>query len=292
MAGLYKEVFIAQLMEGFYPNTSFLNYVTNMNEHVRNDAINLAEAGVDPAVLENNTAYPIPMFERDDTPIRLPLDYFDTENTVVRNVAEMRTSYSISESHIRGHRNSLRKRTARKAAHAYAPQSDGTFTPVIATTGADRGDGHKRLTTADILTLKRRYDQAEIDMDGRYLVLDPLHLEDLILEDLKAFKDIADFVEGKPKRFAGFNILSTTICPTYDNSTMTKKAFGAASGANDAEASFAFHRDEVMKAEGTIQMFQRLEDPEQRGDIMGFQMHFIGLPIRSKGIGAIVGVEA
>lgn len=43
-----------------------------------------------------------------------------------------------------------------------------------------------------------------------------------------------------------------------------------------------------MKADGTIDMFARIDDPEERGTIVGFQKRFIAMPIRNKGIGAII----
>ena len=66
-----------------------------------------------------------------------------------------------------GHHNALKSSTAQKAAHAIAPQKNTDFTPVIATTGADDGSGRKQITTNDILTLKLRFDKAEVPMDKR-----------------------------------------------------------------------------------------------------------------------------
>lgn len=71
MAGLNKEIWIGQLKEKFYPDTSFLKHVRDMSELVEYDKINLAEAGLDPEVLINNTAYPIEVVERSDTPLSI-----------------------------------------------------------------------------------------------------------------------------------------------------------------------------------------------------------------------------
>ncbi len=76
------------------------------------------------------------------------------------------------------------------------------------------------MTVEDILNLKERFDDANVPLEGRVLVLNPRHLSDLILFDVKAFKDITDVVEGQPKRFAGFSILQTTATPMYDNQTL------------------------------------------------------------------------
>ena len=288
MSTLNKQIWTDQIMKGFYPQPSFLNYARNFSELADNDVINMADAGFDPDVLINNTTYPIVIKQRTDTPLSFELDLFETENTLVRNPEAVELAYDKMESVLYGHRMSLQNKTALKAAHAFAPNQDSQFTPIVKTTGDDNGEGFKRVKVEDILKLKRKFDLMDIPVDKRFLVLDPRHTEDLILFDLKAFKDITDFVNGVPKRFAGFNVLEFTKNPVYDNTTGIKKPFSAIATANDVFSSFAFSGDEVMKADGTMNMYERLNDPELRGTIVGFDKRFIALPIRNKGIGAIV----
>lgn len=286
--GLNKQVWTTQLMGNFYPESSFLRYVKDFSTLVDNDIINMAEAGVDPDVLVNNTTYPIKVVQRVDKPISIELDLFETENTLVRRPEVIEYSYDQLESVIMGHRSQLRAATAAKAAHAFAPQKDSVFTPVIITTGEATFGGRKRLTIADILLLKERFDDANIPFEDRYLVLNPKHLSDLILFDVKAFKDITDITNGQPKKFAGFNILQTSCTATYNNTTWEKVEFDAEKADTDTFCSFAFQKDEVMKADGQVHLYERFDDPEERGTILGFDKRFIALPICSKGIGAIV----
>jgi len=290
MATLSKEVWVNQLMENFYPDSSFLNYVKDFSGLVENNAINMAEVGADPEVLINNKTYPIKVVQRIDKPLRFELDLFETENTLVRRPEVIEYSYDQLESVLMGHRSTLRARTAEKAAHAYAPSKDGDFTPVISTTG-DTVNGRKRLSVSDILTLKERFDDANIPMDRRYLVLNPKHVTDLILFDLKAFKNITDLTDGNPNRFAGFNILQTSITPVYNSTTMEKKDWGSDKADTDTFCSFAFHGDEVMKADGDVFMYLKENDPEERGSIVGFDKRFIAFPIRNKALGAIVSAK-
>lgn len=291
MATLNKEVWVNQIKENFYPETSFLNYVRDFSGLVENNAINMAEAGVDPKVLINNTTYPIKVVSRVDKPIRIELDTFETENTLVRRPEAIEYSYDQLESVLIGHRNTLRAKTASKAAHAYAPQENTDYTPVIGTTG-DVVSGRKRLSIEDILNLKERFDDFDLPQENRYLVLNPKHLSDLILFDVKAFKNILDIVNGVPQRFAGFNILQTTATPIYNATTMEKVAFDAeAAPDTDTFCSFAFHADEVMKADGDLHLYARYDDPEERGTIVGFDKRFIAYTIRNKGIGAIVSAK-
>lgn len=288
MSTLNKQIWISQIMEKFYPEASFLNYAKDMTENVDFDKINLADCGFDPDVLVNNTTYPIAVVERSDTPLSIELDLFETENTLVRSPEAVELAYNKLESVIYGHRMALRSKTGQKAAHAFAPSSDTVNTPVLITTGDNNGEGFKRLIPEDILRLKKKYDLLDVPYDNRYLVLDPNHVEDLILFDLKAFKDITDFKDGQPNRFAGFNILQYTKTPKYNVNTKVKLPWGAVADANTTFASFSFSSEEVMKADGTVNMFERINDPELRATIVGFDKRFIALPIRNKAIGAII----
>jgi hypothetical protein len=187
MSQLNKEVWVRQLMEKFYPDSAFLKHVKDFSSLVDNDAINMAEAGLDPEVLINNTAYPIPIIQRIDTPVRIELDKFETENTLVRRPEVIEYAYDQLESVLMGHRNTLRAKTAEKAAHAFAPFEDTPDTPVVPANGASH-NGRKRMIFEDILFLKERFDNANIPLEDRYLVLHPSHLTDLIALDVKAFK--------------------------------------------------------------------------------------------------------
>lgn len=293
-ATLNKQVWIDQILEGFYPDSSFLKYAKDFSGLVEYDKINMAEAGVDPNVLINNTTYPIKVVQRIDTPISIELDKFETENTLIRRPEVIEYSYDQLESVIRGHRQSLRAKTAEKAAHAYAPQKDSEFTPVIYTTG-EAVNGRKRLTFEDIITLKGRYDSVDIPLEDRFLVLAPEHATDLLLGDIKLFKDLTNLKDGKPFNFAGFSMLQFSKMAKYEvNSTskvLEKVAFGTET-ASKMFCSFAFHADEVMKADGEMFMYANENDAKERGTIVGFDKRFIALPMRNKGIGAIVSDSA
>lgn len=291
MADLRKEVWVRQLMEKFYPDSSFLNYVKDFSALVDNDALNLAEAGIDPKVLINNKTYPIAITERKDKPIRIELNLFETENTLVRRPEAIEYAYDQLESVLMGHRNVLKAVTGAKAAHAYAPDADTTDTPLIQTTGGVY-NGRKRMTIEDILLLKERFDNNDVPLEDRYLVLHPSHLTDLILFDVKAFKSITDVVNGVPNRLAGFGMLQFSKMANY-GADMKKKAFGAVVDPTDSFSSFAFQAGEVMKADGNVHMYATtINDPRERGAIVGFDKRFVALPLRNKGIGAIVSTNA
>ena len=181
---LNKQVWINQIKEGFYPDRIFLSKVVDLSGEVDNNIIHFPSAGIDPKVLINNTTYPIRTVGRDDEDNQLPLDKFETENTLVRRPDAIEYSYDKLESVIRQHRSTLQASTARKAAHAFAPSEDTKDTPLVVTTGATVG-GRKRMTFDDLLTLKERFDNALIPLEERYIILHPSHVSDLLREDVK-----------------------------------------------------------------------------------------------------------
>ena len=288
---LNKQIWINQIKEGFYPDRIFLSKVVDLTESVDVNSIHFPSAGIDPNVLINNKTYPIAIVERSDDDNVLPLDKFETENTLVRRPDAIEYSYNKLESVIRQHRSILQASTARKAAHAYAPNEDTTDTPLVMTSGTKAGN-RKRMTFDDLLSLKERFDNALIPLEDRYIVLHPSHVSDLLREDMNFFKELTDIKDGEPMRFAGFGCFHFPYMPTYKaiDGKYQKEAFNAKQ--TEHFASVAFYRHEVMKADGEIYMYARYDDPEERGTIVGFDKRFIALPIRNKGIGAIISAPA
>ncbi|MBR4689652.1 MAG: hypothetical protein IKO90_04220 [Bacteroidales bacterium] len=286
---LNREIWVNQIKENLYPDRSFLKKVTDFSAFVDADKLHIPSAGIDPEVLINNTTYPITVVERTDNDNYAVLDKFETENTLVFRPETLEYSYDKLESVIKQHRAVLQSSTAKKAAHAFAPQSNTTSTPVIEVSGTPR-NGRYTLTLEDILTMKEMFDNALIPTEKRFLILHPKHVSDLLREDIKTFKDITDLKNGEPFRFAGFGIYTFPYMPYYktENGILTKVSFGEEDPTKDSFASVAFQADEVFKADGELFMYSTENDPKYRGTIIGFDKRFIALPIRGMGIGALV----
>lgn len=286
-AGLNKEIWLAEILEGFYADDMFLSECRDLSPFVDNDILNLAEAGVDPDVLINNSTYPIAINDRTDVPLTLEIDTFDTENTKVVKAEAAELAYDKLASITAGHKNALRMKIMEKGIHAIAPAADGTFTPLLTATGADNGGGLKRLTWSDVRRLQKAFNNAEIPAEGRIIILSQQHLEDLEVEDLDRFNKVMD--KGV---ICGFKMyaLADQRLPRYNKTTGAKVAFGAAAApTTDTTASVAFHKNEVGRAMGTASMFHSKaeNDPIYRRDVIGFQQRAMVLPIRNKGIAAI-----
>lgn len=273
-----KQVWIAMVKEGFVPDTSFLSRSVDMSEFVEYDKINLADAGVDPEVLVDNTSFPIESAQRADIPLELPLHTFDTKNTTVRAIEEKESSYKKMESVIRGHKNALLKKTAAFAAGNWSPQKNTDLTPVRAATGALNPSGQKALTFTDILQLRNWFTGHDVPVESLVLVLNSIHEADLMAEDMKLYKEMI----GSGKIW-GISYYTSSVLPYYTAADGTKKAFGAAVvPETDTQGSLMYCDTEVMHAMGSTDVFARYKDPGERGDILGYQQRFTALSIRGK----------
>jgi hypothetical protein len=283
MAGLQKEIWTDIILEKFYPDGSFLAEGRDMSMFVSFNTLNLAEAGADPDVLIDNTAYPIPTSTRTDIPHTIALKTLDTTSSIVRNLEEMESSYDKMTSVTRGHKMALLKKCAVLAAWNWSPLSDSAFTPVLKATGdINPLTGFRRLKIEDVTNMEAAFDDMDIPAAGRILVLTPKHMQDLKLEDLKLFK--AAMIDNK---LFSFSMRSTTVTPKFNVNTGVKVPFGAVDADTDGIASFAFFNEEVMKAMGSVEMFYKFKDPDQKGDVFNFQLRFIALPMRAKYVAAL-----
>lgn len=279
MASPFKQIFTDVLLKKFYPDGSFLKELTSFDHMVDNNTINLSECGADPEVVENNATWPLTPAQRTDSGIAIPLATFDTKPTHVPNVEEMETSYDKVASVTAQHVSALNAKASKSAIFNIAPAKNSAKTPVLETSGENRGDGKKRLTFADVLKLRTAFNKADLPQEGRVLVLTPDHEADLMLEDANRYN--AMMTSGK---VAGFKVYTFSSNPTY-TSVNAKKAYGATDG---LQASIAFLGSECMRAMGDIEGEPEARWAEYRGWVFGAQLRFVAQPLRGMGIGAII----
>ena len=282
MAGVNKEIWTDVLLEGFIPDGAFLGRSRDLSEFVDYNTLHFAEAGADPKVLVNNTSFPVGTSQREDTPKEITLQTFDTENTVVRNIEEIESSYKKMESVIRSHRNALYKKCVGFAAHAWAPQANAAATPVWAAEGAANKYGYKSVTFDMLYDMAAHFQSEDVPADSLVMVLHPYMLADLYKADAKQYKDMF-----ATRKLAGFDWYVSTATAKYNGTSGEKTAYGAVAADTDAVSALFYCDQEVARAMGSVEMFYKEKSPEQRGDIVGFQQRFIAAPMRGKYIGAI-----
>lgn len=278
-----------EMIKKFRHDNTWLSELKSKNNWVNNEVIKIPRQGAAPTVLINNTVYPISKSQRSDSHIVIELNKYDTENTIVTADELYALPYEKVSDVQTQHREELEDVTARHALHSISPASNSAATPVLATTGADDGTGRLRLTSKDIVRLKKALDKLNVPQMGRVLVLCPDHVGDLLDEDRNFNTQYQNAKDGVlSSNYYGFKIYEANYTPTYSAGS-AKVAFDAAAGPK--VSSICFHKNFAVKASGSVERFARAaaDDPENRQNTLGFRQWFVAVGIKDEGIGAIIG---
>ena len=281
--GVCKEIWTGEVVRKLDAElaANWLEGVPDQSALVENDVIHLVDVGVEPEVLINNTTYPIPEQAITDEDIPIGLDKFQTKVTPVTDDELHAISYDKMSRVIALHQPAISKARYRKAAHAICCTEHTDKTPVLTTTGeVDPLTGRKRLTKADLVKMKSAMDDLGVPADGRRLVLSPEHVQDILLFDENFVRQYSlDTVNGKVGRLYGFDIFEYAATPYYTTAGV-KKALGTNPEAGEFRCSFAFYKDRLFKASGSLKMYySRAEtDPQYQKNRVAFRNYFICMP--------------
>lgn len=282
-AGVYTEIWTGEMVKYLRRGleATWLDGISDHSSIVKNDVIHLVDVGVDPDVLINNTTYPIPLQALDDADIPIGLDKFQTKVTPITDDELYAISYDKMTRVRESHGNAIKDAKFAKAAHAMCGNSNTAKTPVLATTGErDPETGRKKMTTGDLLRMKRAMDKLGVPTIGRRLVLCNDHANDLLEADQK-FKEQynIDRNNGTVGRLYGFDIYEFANNPLYTTAGV-KKAVFASAGTGEFQCSFAFYTQRVFKATGSTKMYYSPAntDPEYQRNKVNFRHYFIVLP--------------
>lgn len=282
-AGVYKEIWTGEMVKtlrGFMAGT-WLDGIPDSSSLVKNDVIHLVEVGVDPDVLINNTTYPIPLQDLEDSDIAITLDKFQSKVTPITDDELYAISYDKISRVKESHANAINDAKYAKAAHALCANSNTAKTPVLATTGErDATTGRMKMTLKDVVAMKAALDKLGVPADSRRLVLCSDHVNDL-LESEQSFKEQYNInrTDGKVARLYGFDIFEYGCTPLYTTAG-AKKTVGATAEAGEFHCSFAFYTKRTFKATGSTTMYWSAaeNDPEYQRNKVNFRHYFICMP--------------
>jgi len=279
-----------ELINKFRHEGTWLSVVPSKNQWVNKDVIKLNEIGADPAVLINNTSYPIAINSRTDSSTAISLFKYDTENTKITDDELYGLPYDKVGTVQRQHRETLEEETLWHALWNLAPVANTADTPVLKTTGPSVGGvgTRRRLIYQDLVTMKTALDKIKVPAKGRVLVLCSDHIADLMIEDkalaIQFHNHKAGMISGN---FSGF-MLYTDINEVKYDASLDKIGFKSATAGK--QASVIFHTKTCAKARGSVGAYRSdaKTDPANRETVMGFRVYFIAVPTRTKGQAAII----
>lgn len=289
-AGVLVDLWTGELITKFRFVGKWLSIIPSEDKYVNNNVIHLADVGADPAVLINNTSYPIASSSRTDSDIAISLKKFDTENTKISKDELYALPYDKNASVIDQHKLVLEETTSQYGLFSLAAAGDTASTPLVLTTGADNGSSRKRMTIFDFSVMKKKQDDLKIPLVGRFVVLCNDHVNDLLQTD-QSFRDrFWNTQSGEPMDFMGYKVFQDVYNPIY-NGSLAKKAWGAAAApTTDRNASVFGYAPRAFQAKGDVSMFYQIADinPTNRESVVGFQLYHIVMAKKNIGFGAIV----
>lgn len=261
MAGLQVEVWVAGIKENPIPDHSFVTASTDMSEYVENNKLHLAEAGLEPAVLEDyfvGNEADLPTATIADVPSEVILRTYSTEQTRHRKLQEIELSYNKRASIVQRHKNGLVKKIADRAAHAWSPVVDNPFNKII-TLGANES------VIDALLDLEAFYMDLDLT-DNLNICLTTDHMKRIKKENKTLYKEMR---ANKGDIFFGFKIHHTSRSPLY-TSAGAKKPFASTFVAGDKKASFGWCKNEVFRCFGDVEVFETLSHAGLQADIISF----------------------
>jgi hypothetical protein len=274
---------------------TWIQEVTSKDNWVGNDTIKIPKRKGDsaPVVLINNTTYPIISSGRQDEKVVVSLNKYSTENREVTADELYAIAYDKEGDVNLELKEELEMKSTDHALHSISPISNSTDTPVLETTGEVDGT-RKRLCKKDIINLKGKLDKLSVPKKGRVLVLNSTHANDLLIEDSVFEKGYQNRVDGAiALNYYGFTIYEEVYTPTYHATTKVKLAFDSVTAGRTS--SIVFHKQSTVKAKGSVIRFARAakDDPENRKNVVGYDLYFGCFAIQDQGQAAIIdGVAA
>lgn len=174
--------------------------------------------------------------------------------------------------------------------------------PVIKTTGANDGTGRLRLCYKDLVNFATQVKTWNLPVsDALYMVLCPLHMGDLLLDEnaSKYFYDRTFYVDpitGKPKGFMGLKFFENNDTPYYNATTLKKIDEGKAPADTDFQASTFFYAPNTYYHLESVKSLYKPEttDTRSKSPTSEYRTQTYGIVDRIEefGVGAILSAKS
>lgn len=290
---LNTEIWINDIVEGFWPDNSFITRSVDHSEFVERHTVNVPQGGAAPPVTKNRGEFPAPINMRQDGDLTYNLDIYDVPPMRTNKLSEVELSYDKRQSLLKQSKEALQQGVAMDILKKWVPSGVAT----VKTTGSG-AEAHvhstatgnrKAMTRAEVEKVKMIFDSNDVPAEGRTILLDAIMYNQLV-NSLTAAENVnflagADPARGVMGTFLGFEFMmrSSVLQTTSTGALKT----GAAS-ATDCAAGLAWQKDCVSRAMGEVMVFETVDDPAYYGDILSAAMRAGGKYIREDKKGVVL----
>ena len=304
MAQVLKEYFISDIQEKLFSGNMFLTNSVSHDIYADGKTVHVPQAGGITDVEVDRSTFPGTVNDRTDTELTYDLKSFSTDPFRLPNIEKLQLSYDKRTSLLNQHINKLNQEMG-----TYGLINWGTDTSsrVVLTTGTASSSiapptstlSPKGLKIADLADAAAVLDADDVPQNDRFIVM-PSKMYWNFVNAEKDYLLSVDFAKnitpeeqamGVVSKVMGFNIIARSVTPIFtDGASPSKKAYGAAAAVDDVYGAVFYQRDQVAKAMGGVNFFERQNDPTYYGDIYSAEVLFNTTQLRSdeKGVGCIV----
>lgn len=291
---LNTQIWINDIIEGFFPDNSFVSRSVDHSSYVNNHTVHIPQAGSAPTVTKNRSEFPASIGTRSDGELTYDLDIYDVPPLRVHNLQDVELSYDKRQSMLNQSKATLMDFVYMDILKKWVPSSPTT----VVTTGAAAAahvhstatGNRKAMSRAEVEKVKMIFDSQDVPADGRVILLDAVMYNQLVnsLTDAEvvAFMHGADATKGVMGTFLGFEFLMrSSVLQTAAAGTLKT----GAAAATDCAAGLAWQKSMVSRALGEVKVYEDNNNPSYYGDIFSFAVRAGGSYLRSdkKGIALI-----
>ena len=162
---LNKEIWINDIVEGFFPANEFVSRSLDHSMYVNNKTVHVPNAGLPPEIKKNIGSFPVTASKRTDTDLTYDIDTFYSVPIHIQNSEVVELSYDKRQSVLAQMRAELQRVVIESVLASWLPASP-TLLPTtgeaVASHIATATGNRKRLTINDIKTLKLTFDRQDI----------------------------------------------------------------------------------------------------------------------------------
>ena len=327
MAGLLKEVWIADVEELLYPENSVLFRATDHSAYVYNNIVHVPNAGANGTIVKNRVLGGVPAttYQRTDVDLTYSIDSYSVAPVIISELETYQIAYDKRKTIIYNATMNLETIITSNFLYNIAPAVSLAATNFVYTTGVAQGTDlpftttgtgtatgtRLSITLADIFSAKSLLDKQNVPQNGRVMAIpaDMFNNELLqIANVLQAYQlgaiglSESALATGMLARVANIDLYvrPTTVVYTKTASpdAVAAKATVDANGqpvtinATDAWAALVWHPSTVSFAKGETQVFYQEVVAAAYGSEISFAVWFGSSPLRADGKGVVAIVQA
>jgi hypothetical protein len=284
-----KQILTKELNPYLFPKNDFIagNAMFD-NQGSDSDVVIVNESQELPAVIENQTVFPLPINSTEHANKSYTIDTHRTEATYVEDVDELLTNFSVRSNELQKHGNVQKTQYFDKIAYLWAQdgvagmQRTTGSTSTLCLNGTMTGS-RKQMTRGDIIKLISTHAKNEVPTEGLVMLIDEAMYWDMINTAGFTQYDLTGVVD--PVRggtligdILGVKIYKRNGVPFYSSDALTKLSYidtdGSRHRPDGAEclSVMMWHPAFVRYSLGNEQVYVNVDDAQYQGSYMSTKL--------------------